>query len=73
VALVWLWCECQILDFQGFANIKQVLVSQRFHQHTPKGLSFNIFLTSFKRLSFNAFTHLFVLGGWVKGRVLSKG
>ncbi|MFZ8861221.1 MAG: hypothetical protein ACO2PP_12085 [Thermocrinis sp.] len=30
VALEWLWSVRQILDFQRFANIKQVLVSQRF-------------------------------------------
>jgi len=38
-----------------------------------KSLIFNALQTSLKRLIFNAFTHLLVLGGWVKGRVLSKG
>ena len=28
--LEWLWSKSQILDFQRFANIKQVLVFQRF-------------------------------------------
>ncbi len=36
-------------------------------------LTFNALQTSLKRLIFKAFTHLKVLGGWVKGRVLSKG
>ena len=40
---------------------------------TEKCLIFNASQTSLKRLIFNAFTHLLVLGGWVKGRVLSKG
>jgi hypothetical protein len=35
-------------------------------------LIFNALQTSSKRLIFNAFMHLKVLGGWVKGRVLSK-
>jgi len=41
---------------------------------TPfKPLIFNALQTSLKRLIFNAFSHFLVLGGWVKGRVLSKG
>jgi len=39
----------------------------------PKSLIFNDLQTSLKRLIFNGFTHLLVLCGWVKGRVLSKG
>jgi hypothetical protein len=35
-------------------------------------LTFNALPTSSKCLIFNAFMHLKVLGGWVKGRVLSK-
>jgi hypothetical protein len=38
-----------------------------------KPLIFNALPTSRKRLSLNAFTHLYGAGGWVKGRVLSKG
>ena len=40
---------------------------------TEKRLIFNASQTSSKCLIFNGFTHLFGAGGWVKGRVLSKG
>jgi hypothetical protein len=55
--LGWLWGKCQVLDFQQFANIKQVLVSQRFAYATPNSLIFNALQISLKRLIFNAFTH----------------
>jgi len=72
VALEWLWSKRQVLDFQRFDNIKQVLVFQLFAFTTPNPLIFNALQTSLKCLIFNAFTHLLVLDGWVKGRVLSK-
>jgi len=37
VALVWLWCKCQILDFQRFANITQTLDFQRFYASLGAG------------------------------------
>jgi hypothetical protein len=63
-----------VLDFQRFGAFQypfQWLFSG--FSETKNSLIFNALQTSLKRLIFNAFTHLLVLGGWVKGRVLSKG
>jgi hypothetical protein len=52
-----------------------LLLKTCYNRTNPRinSLIFNALQTSLKRLSFNAFTHLYGAGGWVKGRVLSKG
>jgi len=64
----------QVLDFQRFALFRNSfrILSASFPQ-CGKSLTFNALPTSSKCLSLNGFTHLYDAGGWVKGRVLSKG
>jgi len=74
-----------VLDFQRFGLLGKSLgkslgkldrLLKTYDNKTiPRinSLIFNALQTSLKRLIFNAFSHLLVLGGWVKGRVLCKG
>jgi hypothetical protein len=52
-----------------------ILLKTCYNKTNPRinSLIFNALPTSLKRLIFNGFTHLNSAGGWVKGRVLSKG
>jgi hypothetical protein len=58
-----------VLDFQRFGLLRCLY---GVFTETVKPLIFKALPTSSKPLSLKAFTYLLVLGGWVKGRVLSK-
>jgi hypothetical protein len=67
-----------LLFWSGFGVVLEfcaILLKTCDNKTNPRinSLIFNALQTSLKRLIFNGFTHLLVLGGWVKGRVLSKG
>jgi hypothetical protein len=62
-----------LLFLSGILHYSYAKACGRFLEQPPvKPLIFKALPTSSKPLSLNAFTHLLVLGGWVKGRVLSK-
>jgi hypothetical protein len=59
-----------MLDFQQFTVLEWLWSGFGV---VLNSLIFNALPTSLKRLIFNGFMHLYGAGGWVKGRVLSKG
>jgi hypothetical protein len=66
-----------VLDFQRFVVLAVVFSGSGFRHFCllgkAKTLDFQRFANITQTLVFNAFTHLYGAGGWVKGRVLSKG
>ncbi len=63
----------EVLDFQRFSSFRNSFCKlSAFFPQCVKALTFNALLTSSKCLFLNVFTHLNVLGKWVKGRVWGR-
>ena len=66
--------NAQVLDFQRFDLFsKSFSIHLASFKQSLNSLIFNALLTSIKYLIFNDLSILNGAGGWVKGRVLSKG